>query len=68
MIASMSIVDYRASDYIRTPIRRDQEARAACDGVQAHITAGLLSGVGSRSMHQLLRDARAAARNTHTDL
>ncbi|ARW16829.1 Antitoxin ParD4 [Komagataeibacter europaeus] len=53
-----------ASDYVRDLIRRDQEARAAPDEVQAHITAG----VGTRSMKQLLQDARAIAGTTDADL
>ncbi|WP_182356622.1 type II toxin-antitoxin system ParD family antitoxin [Komagataeibacter europaeus] len=57
-----------ASDYVRDLIRRDQEAQAAHDEVQAHITAGLHSGVGTRSMKQLLQDARAAAGTTDADL
>lgn len=57
-----------ASDYVRDLIRRDQEARAAHDEVQAHITAGLRSGVGTRSMKLLLQDARAAAGTTDADL
>ncbi|PYD61950.1 type II toxin-antitoxin system ParD family antitoxin [Gluconacetobacter entanii] len=57
-----------ASDYVRDLIRRDQEARAAHDEVQDHITAGLQSSVGSRSMKQLLQDARATAGTTDADL
>ncbi|WP_408889864.1 type II toxin-antitoxin system ParD family antitoxin [Novacetimonas pomaceti] len=57
-----------ASDYVRDLIRRDQEARATHAEVQAHITAGLQSGVGTRSMKQLLQDARAAAGTTDADL
>ncbi|PYD46367.1 type II toxin-antitoxin system ParD family antitoxin [Novacetimonas pomaceti] len=57
-----------ASDYVRDLIRRDQETRAAHDEIQAHITAGLRSGVGTRSMKQLLLDARAATGTTDAEL
>jgi len=57
-----------ASDYVRDLIRRDQEARAVHDEIQTHITAGLHSGTGTRSMKQLLQDARAAAGTTDADL
>lgn len=56
------------SDYVRELICHDQEARAAHDEVQDHITAGLCSGVGTKSMKQLLQEARAATGTTNADL
>lgn len=50
-----------ASDYVRDLIRRDQETHTTRAELQEHITAGLRSGVSTRSMDQILEIARAAA-------
>lgn len=50
-----------ASDYIRDLIRRDQERRDAIAHIQRAIDIGLKSGVSSRSMDELLVEARRRA-------
>lgn len=47
-----------ASDYIRDLIRRDQDRAAKIAHMQGLVTEGLNSGAGSRTMDELLEDAR----------
>jgi antitoxin ParD1/3/4 len=46
------------SDYVRDLIRKDQEKSEKVNAMQAAVDEGLASGVGDRSMHGLLDDAR----------
>ena len=48
-----------ASDYVRELIRRDQDRAGRIALMQAHVTEGLDSGPGTRSMDEL-RDAALA--------
>jgi antitoxin ParD1/3/4 len=48
-----------SSDYVRDLIRRDQERAAKIEQMQALVTEGLESGVGTRSMDELRDVARA---------
>lgn len=48
-----------ASDYVRDLIRRDQDRAAKVAQMQRLVTEGLESGVGTRSMSDLLDAARA---------
>ena len=50
-----------ASDYVRDLIRRDQERSGSIAQIQALITEGLESGVGERSIADLLQAARQQA-------
>ncbi len=56
-----------ASDYVRDLIRRDQERQDAIARIQNAIDVGLQSGVSSRSMDELLLEARrrAGVERTH---
>ena len=47
-----------ASDYVRDLIRRDQERLAKISAMQQLVSEGLESGVGSRSMDELLETAK----------
>lgn len=47
-----------ASDYVRDLIRRDQDRAAKIAHMQGLVTEGLNSGAGSRTMDELLEDAR----------
>ncbi len=49
-----------ASDYVRDLIRRDQERLGKISTMQQLVSEGLESGVGSRSMDELLETAKAA--------
>ncbi len=50
-----------ASDYIRDLIRRDQGRAAKIAELQRLVTEGLESGVGERSMDEILKLARTQA-------
>jgi len=45
------------SDYVRDLIRKDQDASIKIQQMQAMVTKGLESGVGSRSMEELAKVA-----------
>ncbi|WP_111748679.1 type II toxin-antitoxin system ParD family antitoxin [Salinisphaera orenii] len=47
-----------ASDYVRDLIRRDQERANKIAQMQMHVTEGLQSGVGARSLEELRDVAR----------
>lgn len=47
-----------ASDYVRDLIRRDQDRAAKIAHMQRLVMEGMDSGVGSRTMDELLEDAR----------
>lgn len=47
-----------ASDYVRDLIRRDQDRVTKIARMQSLVTEGIDSGVGSRTMDELLEDAR----------
>ncbi|MCP4048536.1 MAG: type II toxin-antitoxin system ParD family antitoxin [Gammaproteobacteria bacterium] len=49
-----------ASDYVRDLIRKDQERLGKISAMQQLVSEGLESGVGSRSMDELLETAKAA--------
>lgn len=49
-----------ASDYVRDLIRKDQERLGKINAMQRFVTKGLESGVGSRSMDDLLTAAKSA--------
>ena len=46
------------SDYVRYLIRKDQDTSIKIQQMQAMVTKGLESGVGSRSMEELAQVAR----------
>ncbi len=46
------------SDYVRDLIRKDQDTNIKIQQMQAMVTKGLESGVGSRSMEELAKVAR----------
>ncbi|MGR6432352.1 type II toxin-antitoxin system ParD family antitoxin [Rhizobium sp. PAMB 3182] len=50
-----------ASDYVRDLIRRDQERQQGIVEMQKLIDEGLESGVGTRSLTELLAEARRRA-------
>ena len=50
-----------ASDYVRDLIRRDQERQDAIASIQNAIDEGIRSGVSTRSMDELLDEARRRA-------
>lgn len=56
-----------ASDYVRDLIRRDQDRAAKIAEMQRLVSEGLESGVGDRTMADLLDDARAAAKSAPPD-
>lgn len=51
-----------ASDYVRDLIRRDQERQAKIARMQKLIDEGIQSGVGQRSMDELLKVAAEAGK------
>jgi len=57
-----------ASDYVRDLIRRDQQDREQIKTLQAAITKGLESGIGDRTMQDILKEARSKAIATNHDL
>lgn len=50
-----------ASDYVRDLIRRDQERLNGLSELQRLIDEGIASGIGSRSLDELLSEARRRA-------
>ena len=52
-----------ASDYVRDLIRRDQDRAEKIAQMQRLVTEGLESGVGSRSMNDLLDAAQTQERH-----
>jgi len=50
-----------ASDYVRDLIRRDQERAEKIAAMQRLIDEGMESGVGTRSMDEILAEARRRA-------
>lgn len=51
-----------ASDYVRDLIRRDQERQAKIARMQKLVDEGIQSGVGQRSMDELLKVAAEAGK------
>lgn len=51
-----------ASDYVRDLIRRDQDRTAKIARMQGLVSEGLPSGLGERSMSEVLEAAREEAR------
>lgn len=51
-----------ASDYVRDLIRRDQDRMAKIAELQGLIDEGLASGISTRSMSDVLAEAREKAR------
>jgi antitoxin ParD1/3/4 len=51
------------SDYVRDLIRKDQERAEKIGAMQALIDDGLASGIGGRSMGELLEAAKLQARS-----
>lgn len=52
------------SDYVRDLIRRDQDNNSGITRLQAAIDEGLASGISSRSLDEILADARKQAKMT----
>ncbi len=52
------------SDYVRDLIRRDQDAQSGVRALQDAIDEGLASGLGKRSLDEILLEARARAEST----
>ena len=50
-----------ASDYVRDLIRRDQERLDAIARIQSKIDEGIRSGISTRSMDEVLQEARRRA-------
>jgi antitoxin ParD1/3/4 len=50
-----------ASDYVRALIRRDQERSAAITELQALIDEGIASGISTKTVAEIIAEARAAA-------
>ncbi|MCM2473703.1 type II toxin-antitoxin system ParD family antitoxin [Rhizobium sp. CG5] len=50
-----------ASDYVRDLIRRDQERVIGLSELQRLIDEGIASGIGTRSLDELLSEARRRA-------
>ena len=50
-----------ASDYVRDLIRRDQERETKITVFQASVTAGIESGISSRSIKEVKAEARKRA-------
>lgn len=48
------------SDYVRDLIRRDRTRQEKIQAMQAHVTQGLESGIGSRTMDELEQAALKA--------
>lgn len=51
------------SDYVRDLIRRDQDNKSGQAMLQAAIDEGISSGISSRSLDEILADARAQGEN-----
>jgi antitoxin ParD1/3/4 len=51
-----------ASDYVRDPVRRDEERAAAIARVQALIDEGLASGISEMSVEEALAEAKLNGR------
>ncbi len=51
-----------ASDYMRDLIRRDQERQQGIADLQRLIDAGIENGVGTRTLDEILIDARRRAK------
>ena len=49
------------SDYVRDPIRRDQDARSDVKALQSLIDEGMASGVSPRSLDEIFAEAKARA-------
>lgn len=54
-----------ASDYVRDLIRRDQERGSRIAALQTLVDEGVESGVGDRSVEEIVEAARAAAKREH---
>lgn len=52
-----------ASDYVRDLIRRDQERQDGLTRLQRLVDEGVASGVSTRTMEELLIEARARAKS-----
>lgn len=50
-----------ASDYVRALIRRDQERSAAITELQALIDEGIASGISTKTVAEIIAEARATA-------
>ena len=50
-----------ASDYVRDLIRRDQERETKITAFQVSVTAGIESGISSRSIKEVKAEARKRA-------
>lgn len=50
-----------ASDYVRDLIRRDQERQASIARLQRAVDEGIASGISTRSMDEVLEEARRRA-------
>lgn len=48
-----------ASDYMRAPVRSDQDCRERLVRLQAAVTEGIESGVSSRDLDDIWQDVRA---------
>jgi antitoxin ParD1/3/4 len=57
------------SDYVRDLIRRDQDRNTGTNALQSAIDEGLASGLSSRTLDEILVEARARAAQsiTHED-
>ena len=55
------------SDYVRDLIRRDQDKQSRVKALQAAIDEGLASGVSTRSLDEILAEARARAEKAALD-
>lgn len=55
------------SDYVRDLIRRDQDRQSRVKALQAAIDEGLASGVSTRSLDEILDEARARAEKSALD-
>lgn len=50
-----------ASDYVRALIRRDQDRSAAITELQALIDEGIASGISTKTVAEIIAEARATA-------
>ena len=55
------------SDYVRDLIRRDQDRQGQVKALQAAIDEGLASGMSTRSLEEVLAEARARAEQAAMD-
>ncbi|MEJ1161389.1 type II toxin-antitoxin system ParD family antitoxin [Prosthecomicrobium sp. N25] len=53
-----------ASDYVRDLIRRDQERAEKIAAMQALIEEGMASGISTRTIDEIVEDARARLNRT----